>query len=303
MTVLTVVIPTGLAFDPTGLVDLDSPDFELLTADAGVIEILRFNGYIDRYTGSNLGAPDGLVTGYSLLNSVDNSTVFTLTDFTLPFDQVGGEAGDIVFQTLQGNDDLLGSIGPDRFFGFEGNDLIVGNGGGDVIYGNRGADIIYGNQDADFLFGGQGDDAMFGGQGVDVLYGNLAGDQLYGNLADDFLYGGAGSDRLFGGKGADVLQGNRDDDVLFGNRDDDVLDGGPGADTLVGGEGADFFVLRGDVGADLILDFEAGIDLVGAEQVIDVFDTQNGAIINTGVSEVIVLGIDAASLSARLVMI
>ncbi|MEM6903890.1 MAG: calcium-binding protein [Pseudomonadota bacterium] len=303
MTVLTVLIGTGLAFDPTGLTDLDSADFELLVADATTVEILRFNGYIDRYTGVDLGAPSGAVTGYSLINSVDGSTVFTLTDFAIPFAEVGGAAGDIVFQTLQGDDDLLGSIGPDRLYGFTGQDLIVGSSGADIIYGNGGADQIYGNQDADFLFGGRDADRMFGGQGADVLYGNLADDQLYGNLADDFLYGGAGADRLFGGKGADILLGNRDNDILFGNRGDDVLDGGPGADTLVGGPGADFFALRGAVGSDVITDFNAAEDLIGAEQIIDVFSTLNGSIINTGADEVIVLGIEAELLATRLVLI
>ncbi|MEM9632704.1 MAG: VCBS domain-containing protein [Pseudomonadota bacterium] len=54
--------------------------------------------------------------------------------------------------------------------------------------------------------------------------------------------------------------GGAGDDVLIGTARAETLDGGAGRDTLTGGAGADTFVLgHGDV-ADVIVDFEAGVD-------------------------------------------
>nr|WP_279331587.1 MULTISPECIES: hypothetical protein [unclassified Desertifilum] len=81
-----------------------------------------------------------------------------------------------------------------------------------------------------------------------------------GNRCNDTLYGGKGNDVLWGGKGDDYLEGGEGDDTLSGDR---------GSDTLVGGEGRDLFILRTETAstqmseADLILDFEVGVDTIG----------------------------------------
>ena len=83
--------------------------------------------------------------------------------------------------------------------------------------------------------------------------------------------GGALDDSYSAGAGDDLLEGGGGDDTLLGGAGDDTLIGGTGADRLSGGEGADTFVLgEGDGGdvlslADLITDFEDGLDLIGLE--------------------------------------
>ncbi|WP_151717951.1 calcium-binding protein [Gemmobacter serpentinus] len=74
--------------------------------------------------------------------------------------------------------------------------------------------------------------------------------------------GGAGADTLTGGAGDDLLWGAAGDDSLVGGAGDDVLLDGLGADTLCGGAGADVFVLGRDGVADVIRDFEPGIDRI-----------------------------------------
>ena len=73
------------------------------------------------------------------------------------------------------------------------------------------------------------------------------------------------------GDGNDTVFGNAADNSLDGGRGDDWLQGREGGDTLTGGPGADIFVLEAGGGgastsdADLILDFEDGIDSIGLD--------------------------------------
>ncbi len=66
-----------------------------------------------------------------------------------------------------------------------------------------------------------------------------------------------------------IYHGGALDDTYAGGAGDDVLRGGTGADTLSGGAGSDLFVLApGDGGAslaaaDVLSDFEDGVDLIG----------------------------------------
>lgn len=67
------------------------------------------------------------------------------------------------------------------------------------------------------------------------------------------LAGNAGNDFQDGGTGADTL---------FGDGGDDILRGGADADTLNGGPGADRFQVTTGSGADVVEDFEDGIDRI-----------------------------------------
>ncbi|HCW68959.1 MAG TPA: hemolysin expression modulating protein, partial [Thalassospira lucentensis] len=51
-------------------------------------------------------------------------------------------------------------------------------------------------------------------------------------------------------------------DVLLGGSGDDVLEGGAGDDILSGGSGGDTFVFSGGGGNDVVLDFQAGEDML-----------------------------------------
>jgi len=93
--------------------------------------------------------------------------------------------------------------------------------------------------------GGPGEDTIIGNAGNDTLRGNRGNDSISGGPGDDFLYGGRNNDYLEGGDGNDLISGE------FGN------------DYLIGGAGRDRFVLESGGGADVIVDFQKGEDLIG----------------------------------------
>ena len=74
----------------------------------------------------------------------------------------------------------------------------------------------------------------------------------------------AGLTRLFYniGQDMDVINGSSGNDTLNAGAGDDVLTDGAGRDTLIGGGGADIFVLAADDQADVITDFEVGVDRI-----------------------------------------
>ncbi|MFC0665602.1 glycosyl hydrolase family 28-related protein [Azotobacter chroococcum] len=111
----------------------------------------------------------------------------------------------------------------------------------------------------------------------DISGGKVAAVQLSGvhsTVSDSsvkLIQGGDGNDVLVGGEADEQLLGNAGDDRLDGGAGDDVLDGGAGRDRLSGGEGADTFVFSNRQDsyrtsssslADLVLDFDAGEDLI-----------------------------------------
>ena len=103
---------------------------------------------------------------------------------------------------------------------------------------------ITGNKKANNITGSTQDDFIDGAAGADVIYGGAGADTLYGNAGNDKLYGDAGNDSLSGGAGADTLEG------------------GAGSDKLTGGDGADIFVYNNGDGADVITDYEEGVDKI-----------------------------------------
>lgn len=135
-----------------------------------------------------------------------------------------------------------------------------------------------GTHGADTLYGTRWGDEMRGRKGDDVIYGRDGDDVLKGNRGEDELFGGAGDDRLKGGKDADKLWGGTGDDRLVG---------GQGNDNLWGGDGADIFVFKAGHGADLVHDFEAGIDHVHLRRFDTDWDTVQGALEDQGWAVVI----------------
>ena len=74
--------------------------------------------------------------------------------------------------------------------------------------------------------------------------------------------GGTGADDLIGGTGDDVLIGNGGADTLSGGAGADTFLGGAGNDQVTGGAGADRFHQRSGDGADVLTDFESGVDQI-----------------------------------------
>ena len=134
----------------------------------------------------------------------------------------------------------------------------AGNSADNTITGNSGVNELVGNGGADHLKGAGGGDAMDGNGGDDILFGGGGGDTMRGGGAVDAVNGDGGDDILRGGRGDDALNGAADDDILFG---------GEGRDTLTGGSGSDTFMFTRaghstNIAADVILDFEQGLDLI-----------------------------------------
>lgn len=129
--------------------------------------------------------------------------------------------------------------------------------------GGAGDDVISGNKAANKLFGGAGDDHLIGGGGKDKLKGGAGADHLNGGAGRDKLDGKAGADRLDGGAGADKLKGGGGHDLLIGGRGNDKLSGGAGRDKFVFDEGS---------GADRIMDFIIGEDIIDLTEYAITFD-------------------------------
>ncbi|KZL04626.1 M10 family metallopeptidase [Pseudovibrio sp. Ad14] len=79
----------------------------------------------------------------------------------------------------------------------------------------------------------------------------------------------------YAGSGNDTLIGNFADNALYGNAGHDRLEGGFGNDMLSGGSGNDRFVFDTNWGADEIIDFEDGFDLIEFKNNIDSFNDLN----------------------------
>ncbi|MGJ8624583.1 MAG: hypothetical protein ACSHW1_17710 [Yoonia sp.] len=173
----------------------------------------------------------------------------------------GGDGRDILGGFV-GNDVFYGGDGWDVVWGHEGDDLAWGGGDGDTLGGGAGNDTLYGDDGDDLVWGGDHDDLQFGGAGADTVGGFSGDDTLYGGDGDDHVWGNVGDDLGYGGDGNDLFGGFTGNDTFFGGAGDDTLSGGDGDDYLDGGSGADTFRFFGNIGTDVVADFEAGLDVI-----------------------------------------
>ena len=90
---------------------------------------------------------------------------------------------------------------------------------------------------------------------IENAVGSPYADTIIGNSAKNTILGGSGDDVLVGGAGLDRLEGGAQNDTLTG---------GAKSDALLGGPGADIFIFKAREGADVIHDFEPGIDHIQA---------------------------------------
>ncbi|MBR9650103.1 calcium-binding protein [Thalassovita aquimarina] len=194
-------------------------------------------------------------------------------------DTIQGGNGDDVFFGQWGDDLIHARLGNDQIFGGDQFDTIHGGAGDDTVFGGNGRDRIYLNPGDDLfadnaqggalgrdtVFGGYGNDTIEGGNGDDVFYGQWGDDTIFARLGNDSVYGGDDFDFIDAGDGDDlVLGGNGRDIIRLGKGDDVYADtaqtGNLGRDTITGGSGADRFVFHDTLSADVITDFEVGVD-------------------------------------------
>ncbi|MGL5082425.1 MAG: DUF4347 domain-containing protein [Microcoleaceae cyanobacterium] len=243
-------------------------------------------------------------------------------------DELRGELGnDTLFGDL-GDDTLFGDtndsdqvpVGQDILLGGSGNDFIQGNRDTDTLKGGEGNDLIRGGQEDDLLSGEAGDDQLLGDRGNDELCGDAGNDTLFGDIgsdqpvgssgSQDSLCGGAGNDLISGNEGQDLLCGDTGNDTLFGGKDNDTLVGGEGNDrllgdlgndTLAGGAGLDQFVLVVETGADVIVDFTDGedvLELLGGLSFLDLTLEQRGESVVIQVGTELLVTLNQVSLSS-----
>ena len=143
---------------------------------------------------------------------------------------------------------MLGDVFPEADTGTFGILDLPGN---DRIHLNGGDDVFFTGSAMDTLLGGTGNDLLSGGTENDRLIGGAGNDQLQGGDDDDRLIGGGGMDDLSGGGGGEVLVGGAGRDRIAGGNADDLL---------TGGGQADVFVFSGGARADVITDFQVGVD-------------------------------------------
>ncbi len=197
-------------------------------------------------------------------------------------DNLDGQDNNDQLNGGDGNDTLDGGRHHDTLNGDDGNDRLIGDHGNDVLNGGRGNDSLDGGAGNDALNGNAGRDTLIGGNGNDRLNGGNDRDTLDGGNGTDNLDGGAQNDRLIGGFGSDTLRGDDGNDMLDAGGGSDRLIGGRGNDTMEGGAGVDTFIISGNFGRDVLVDFTTSdrVDASGTNRDFDYFDRNDDGRIN-----------------------
>ncbi len=197
---------------------------------------------------------------FEQLTLVGNSTVMGWGN-DLDNRLVGSEGNNRLFGGL-GADTLAGAVGADTMDGGEGDDIYIVEDANDLIIerANGGLDTV--RSTVSHTLANQVENLNLLGTAVEGI-GNRFTNLIQGNNAGNLLAGLEGHDTLFGYGGSDTLLGGAGRDSVTGGDGNDVIAGGQGADTLLGGGGRDTFVFYGpDDGADRVMDYTAGEDLI-----------------------------------------
>lgn len=174
------------------------------------------------------------------------------------------------------DDIVTGGIGHQRLRGLAGDDTFDGGADFDRIdylrdSGEGGTSGIMADLS---IVDGMGYASIKDGFGDTDLVKNVEG--IRGTNFADMIQGDAMDNSLDGAGGDDTLVGRGGNDDLRGGGGNDILAGGPGFDTLTGGPGADTFVLADLDAADVITDFQVGVDRLDLQALLDMnFTTGN----------------------------
>ena len=163
----------------------------------------------------------------------------------------------------------------DNISGTSQDDWLNGRGKDDILKGKGGNDTYIVDTNNDQLI-----ESANGG--IDIVVSWSLKYELDDNIENARLERGEGE--LDGNELDNTILGSTGDNRIYGNGGDDIIIGWRGKDVLAGGEGSDLFVyeeLRD--GADIILDFEAGKDVMDFRQLgvkesdVEIKDSTNGA--------------------------
>ena len=225
--------------------------------------------------------------GNDLIDGGAGIDTYVMTTATFVFmadgNAVDGEGGVDQFVNIE---NVIGSDFDDRVFGDAQDNTIFGGGGRDFIFGGAGNDRLNSGTGFDRAEGNDGDDlfisdaidcSISGGDGIDTIdYSGVLFDMSinfnigwagegpvrfiypidYPFLPDSFT----GIEIIIAGQGNDHILGNQGDNRITGYLGDDTMGGNVGRDVF-------HFDLGGgaDVGNDIILDFEIGIDRISLD--------------------------------------
>ena len=269
----------------------------------GILSAGNFSTTATTFNVSVLDSASDTINSSASATDTDDILITVNTGGSITADAFGGysfqlgAAGDTV--------NIVGDFSNTALFGGAGSQVIYGGAGNDIVdasmmFGFTGG--ISGVAVA-FLANG-GDDTFRSGAGDDTFNGNAAafsgavtGFETNGDTADythatasvfinlgnddNVLVDARSADATAAGLGDDTLIdvenaiGGSDDDAIFGSAEGNTLDGGGGndiiaggvgSDRLIGGTGEDTFVFAQGDEADVIVDFEDGIDLVELQQ-------------------------------------
>lgn len=269
-----------------GALDIDNWDAAVVVSQTATLWSITPAGQPTwNFTGTGLtydanGFPTGGTITFISVNTGSGTWNFNLA--TTPVDAA------TLVAAIMANDEaaFLGAI-------FANSDnALTGTAFNDVLYGYNGHDNMRGGLGADTLYGGEGDDVIAGGTNTNTNFGN-------GDGADN-VNGENGNDVLRGGDGDDILNGDADNDNLRGDGGSDILIGGNGADEYKGGNGADTFLFNaGNFGADLIKDWQDGVDHIEFTGIAGVDDFSDLTIGNDGLGNALITMPDGSTITLR----
>jgi len=184
--------------------------------------------------------------------------------------------------------------------------VLDGGAGVDTASGGLGDDLFYVDNTGDVVNEAAGEGAadrvittvsytLAAGSEIETLItNNTAGTanlNLTGNEFGNVIKGNAGANTITGGDGDDNLQGLDGADILIG---------GNGADEYKGGNGADTFLFNaGTFGADLIKDWQDGVDHIEFTGIAGVDDFSDLTIGNDGLGNALITLPDGSTITLR----
>lgn len=227
------------------------------------------------------------------------------------------------------NNVLYGTNYDDTIDGVSGNDVLIGYGGNDTF-------LVEGGQGADHYDGGAGSDRILidnvpwyynyiwleiaSMESVELIQNksNLAAyvvvdnylnlnntalvgiNDIIGKAGAQYIKGSEQNDVIKGLDGDDFLEGYIGNDTLYGDGGADEIVGGRGNDALYGGIGSDRFVFDTNHGADVIYDFEDGVDKIQLPAGLGYSFTASGnsTLVTAGTTTILLSGVSSTLISA-----